>query len=189
VGVLGCVTVGVVRSFYLATDEQIRELVLAPDKYASIDAFLGVAKQSWGDPGCACVDKAWAGLHFLLAWPEGRGGPPLDFLRYGAEHAELVGDVGYGRAHAFRAAETEAIAGALRGVTPWTLRVRFDPRRMDELGIYPRIWIASEIDLADTTQRDLDRENRDYLIGHFVRLKRFLRAAARKGLGVVTFSH
>jgi hypothetical protein len=187
---------GMVRTFHRATDDQISQLVVAPDKWAAFDAFLEQAEKNNDDSESAYLDKAWDALHFLLTGGHS-GGPPLDFIRYGAKRSQAIGDMGYGLAHAFASDEVKRIADALAAITPEDLQRRYDPALMAELEIYPDgMWLET-CDVEPETGRmvnlespaEVDEENLDYLLGHFRSLKSFILKAAADGMGVVTYMH
>lgn len=116
------------------------------------------------------LDKAWHGLHYLLSGAAEPLPGPLGQAIFGG--TEIGDDMGYGRARCFTAAEAAEIAGALR--TPGlenTLRGRFDPDAMEQLGIYPAgVW----------------DEGPDWLIAAFRDLRDFYSAASAAGQAVVT---
>lgn len=92
-----------------------------------------------GEGHAADLDKAWHGLHFLLAGTAEAGNPPLDFLAVGGEEIGDV-DVGYGPARALRPKLVSEIAAKLEGLSDAALSARFDGSVMTEQQIYPDIW-------------------------------------------------
>ncbi|MEW6710245.1 MAG: YfbM family protein [Candidatus Riflebacteria bacterium] len=120
------------------------------------------------------LDKAWHGIHFMLTGSDWEGDPPLNFLVAGGTEVGNI-DVGYGPARVFRSAEVAKMNSALDEVTEEFLRTRFQPDVMMKKEIYPTIW-------------DRDPENDDtfdYLLEYFRELKKFIRLAVAKGLGLV----
>jgi hypothetical protein len=121
------------------------------------------------------VDKAWAGIHYLLTGTAWEGDPPLNFILGGTEIGNV--DVGYGPARALTSDEVRGLAEALDALPPDELRQRFDPTQMMELRVYPEIW-------------DRDPEEDDtlgYLIGHYTDLRNFVRHTADSGFGLIVY--
>lgn len=116
------------------------------------------------------VDKAWHGIHFLLAgnaWE----------TTAGAGEAVLGGepvgeDAGYGPARLLGPEQVRTVAAALTPITVDTLRSRYDGPALEDAEVYPQIW--DEEDVFDT-----------YLAPNFTRLRDFYRAAADAGQAVL----
>jgi hypothetical protein len=121
------------------------------------------------------IDKAWAGLHFLLTGTEDGGEPPLNALLVGGETVESD-DLESG-ARLFTSAQVRALDSALGAVDRQVLLQRYDPAAMTALGLYPQIW-----DRADERSA-----NFDYLLYHFKALKEFVAKAANSGLGLAIY--
>lgn len=84
------------------------------------------------------VDKAWHGIHYLLAGDAWGGEPPLANVVLGG--TEIGEDVGYGPARYLNADEVRAAADALKDITPDVLRSRYIASELSENEIYPEIW-------------------------------------------------
>jgi hypothetical protein len=122
------------------------------------------------------IDKSWQGIHFLLTGRAFEGDPPLNFILGGGEWLGDV-DVGYGPARALRSGEVRAIADALNGVRPDSLRERFDPKTMMDEGVYPEIW-----------DRDpAEDDTLGYLLEYFDDLQAFIRRRAERGEGMLVY--
>jgi hypothetical protein len=116
------------------------------------------------------IDKAWHGIHFLLTAEPWSGKPPfVDVLMGGKEIGE---DNGYGHPRIVSPDQVRAVAAALGPLTRDELAARFDADAMKAAEIYPQIW--HEGDGA-----------RDYLMGHYVRLRDFYIGAAKRGDAVL----
>ena len=116
------------------------------------------------------LEKAWHGLHYLLCGAAEPVPGPLGQSVLGG--TEIGGDMGYGPARCFTAADTVKIAQALQepGLES-ILRGRFDAAQMEQIGIYPGgIW----------------DEGPDWLIAAFRELRDFYAAASAAGQAVVT---
>lgn len=115
------------------------------------------------------LDKAWHGLHYLLCGAAEPAPGPLGQAVFGGE--EIGDDMGYGPARYFTVAKTSEIAQALQALGESTLRGRFDPDAMEQLGLYPGGW---------------QHEGPDWLIDAFRKLRDFYAAASADGQAVVT---
>ena len=186
---------GIEQTLYRATDAQISELVAAADTGVAFDAFLERAQNDRDDSRSASIDKAWHALHFLLRTSDGSGGPPPDFLSYGAKRSRSIGVVGCGLAHAFTSGEVKRIAAALAVVTPEDLRRRNDPYLTAEFEVHPALWWLEACEADPETGRLVNLETSpgtdgrtlDDLLEIFARLKAFVLSAAADGKGVVTY--
>jgi hypothetical protein len=85
------------------------------------------------------LDKAWAGIHFLLtgnAWPVSPG--PFSWAIFG-DH-EIGEDNGYGPARYLTPEQVKSIADALEDISEEKLKQGFNPGEMDK-DVYPMgIW-------------------------------------------------
>jgi hypothetical protein len=116
------------------------------------------------------LDKAWHGLHFLLAdsaWET------VD----GAGEAVLGGDpigedVGYGPARLLTPEKVHVVAAGLRDLGVDTLRGRYDAATLTAAQIYPDIW--EEPDVFDS-----------YLAPNFARLREMFVRASAEGQAVL----
>ena len=125
-----------------------------------------------GDRGAnhISLDKAWHGLHYLLCGAAEPAPGPLGQAVFGGD--EIGDDMGYGPARCFTVAKTSEIAQALQAPgLESTLRGRFDPNAMEQLGLYPGGWL---------------HEGPDWLIDAFQKLRDFYAAASAEGQAVVT---
>ncbi|MEV4702383.1 YfbM family protein [Actinoplanes sp. NPDC049316] len=132
------------------TSEQARDLATDP----SLLETRGEAEVD--------LDKAWHGIHFLLAGNAWETTP-------GAGEAVLGGDpIAEEEGHDARLLtpdQVAAIAAGLRDVDAAALRSRYDAAALKEAEIYPGIW--DEDDVLDT-----------YLLPNFDKLRSFYLTAA-----------
>lgn len=127
-----------------------------------------------GEGHAADLDKAWHGLHFLLAGTAEAGNPPLDFLAVGGEEIGDV-DVGYGPARALRPKLVSEIAAKLERLSDADLSARFDGSAMTEQEIYPDIW-----------NRDPKEDDTlSYLLENVAELRAAVSESARRQHGLV----
>src|SRR5688572_30195408 len=116
------------------------------------------------------LDKAWAGIHFLLTGePEPGRRPsttPLGWAVGGSE-AELAGTLHQVAPRVVGQAAVRAVKDALRGIDGDELRRRFDPDALERADVYPdRLWRQDDA--------------LDYLVGHFDELAWFYKLAASR---------
>lgn len=114
--------------------------------------------------------KSWHGLHYLLTGGDAEGDWPLDFL-YGG--GTTVGGEG-GSSRVLTSSQVREVAAALSQVSDDDLRARFDPVKMEEMGIYPQGWDR-------TPAEELFR----YLREQFGELKQFIEGAAEQGRALI----
>jgi Domain of unknown function (DUF1877) len=117
------------------------------------------------------IDKAWHGVHYLLC---GKAEPGSDLASQAIMGGTEVGeDLGYGPARYFDANEVAAIARELsRPNLEAEMDARWDPDKMESLGIYPGQFIATE--------------DRQWLMDSFRKLRQFYVDASAAKLAVVT---
>lgn len=103
-------------------------------------AALGLTPSDFGQP--ISIQKAWHGLHFLLAgttWEpsEGAGSAVLG-------GSEIGDDLGYGPLRALADSQVAVIAGALESITPTELAGKYQIDTMEAQEIYPGGWSDTE---------------------------------------------
>lgn len=160
---------GIVACFTALAPGELARLRAHPD---DIDQFLYPDDGDGEPPHYLHLDKAWHGLHYLLTGEaEGR---PLALALAITGGAEFGEEVGYGPARYVTAGEVAAVAAALAGVTPDTLRERFNPREMEARDIYPEIiWVRDE------------EHALEYVLDAFADLQKFYADAAARGDAVI----
>ncbi|HYR09588.1 MAG TPA: YfbM family protein [Longimicrobium sp.] len=121
------------------------------------------------------VDKAWHGLHYLFTGTAWESAGPAGYLLSGGEPIGDV-DVGYGAARAIHSPGVQRFADFLASFDREELLRRYDPSRMKELDIYPKIW-------------DDEGEGGafDYLWEYFQVLCDFVAEAARRRSGMIIY--
>ncbi len=147
----------------LATFERLRT---SPNE---LQAFL-YPDNSDGEPEhAAWVDKAWHGIHYLLAGDADFVDTPAGWAIMGG--TELGKDKGWDQVRWLTPDNVRLVAAALPEVQVFSNR--YAPEAMNRHAIYPEgIWV-----------RDGDNA-RDYLIEHYETLLAFYRDAAVRGDGV-----
>jgi hypothetical protein len=121
------------------------------------------------------VAKAYHGLHYLLTGTAYEGEPPLSWAIFG--DAELGADLGVGGSSFLAPDQVRQVAAALAVITEPALRQRFDPQRMQALGIYPDVmWVRDGQDALD------------WVLTHFKPLVHFYAGVAERGQGLVLYT-
>jgi hypothetical protein len=121
------------------------------------------------------LDKAWHGVHYLLAGtaepgPELRSQAVLGGVELGDDPE---GFSGYGPARYFGAARVRELSDELRRPEVETeAAARFDPAKMSQLHIYPG-WRAGE-------------QDKEWLMDAFQRLRDFYSSTAAQGRAIIT---
>jgi hypothetical protein len=138
----------------------------------SIFAFIENGEASHRD-----LDKAWHGIHFLLAGEPWGGALPASTLLIGGKPIGDV-DLGYGPARALTPDEVRAFHAHVAAISPDAFDARFDAKSLLDGKVYPTIW-----------DRDLNGEpdGRPYLNEYFQILKDFLARAVEQGDGVILY--
>lgn len=119
------------------------------------------------------VDKAWHGIHYLLVGDAWDGEPPLANVVLGG--TEIGGDVGYGSARYLTADAVQAVADALRDITPESFRARYVASELSQNDIYPEIW------------DDPDDDAVGYLAYWYETLRAYYLDAAAKGHAMLKY--
>lgn len=162
-----------IGNFLLVSDEDISELLAAPE---TIQSFLERRVYEVDEPADHVdVDKAWHALHFLLTGSAWEGTAPLDFIAVGGE---AIGDedVGYGPARALRSRDVVALDRALEKVPTSELVRRYDAAKMEELEIYPGGW---------STLNPAAGDEFGYFSGAYDDVRALVRRAAQDGRGLL----
>jgi hypothetical protein len=121
------------------------------------------------------VDKAWHGLHYLFTGTAWEGEEPATYICSGGEPIGDM-DVGYGVARALRSPQVQRFADFLSSFDREELLRRYDPQRMLELGIYPKMW-----------GKEGEGRAFDYLWEYFQVLRDFVAEAARRRSGMIIY--
>jgi Domain of unknown function (DUF1877) len=121
------------------------------------------------------LDKAWHGVHYLLA---GTAEPGSELRSQAVLGGVELGDdpegfSGYGPARYFRAARVRELSEELRRPeVEGEAGARFDPAKMSQLNIYPG-WRAGE-------------QDKEWLMDAFRRLRDFYSNASAQGRAIIT---
>ncbi len=157
---------GMCAQFFRIDDDKVAAMLSNPKE------IYGFAEDIDADgPDYLDIDKAWAGIHFLLTGDPYGGDLPLGFILSGPPIGDE--DLGMGPALAKRAETVKSISDALEVVTEETLKERFDNDEMIGEGIYA---------MGGHPGDDLE-----YLTSNFIALKAFIKAAADSGSGIIHY--
>jgi len=119
------------------------------------------------------VDKAWHGIHYLLAGDAWAGEPPLANVVLGG--TEIGDDVGYGPARYLTVDEVQAAADALKDIPPEKFRARYVASELSKNRIYPEIW------------DDADEDAIGYLTTWYETLREYYIDAATQGHAMLKY--
>ncbi len=161
---------GMVGCFAAVAPETLQRL---RDDPSLIDGYLHPDDGDSDPPNCIDVDKAWHGIHYLLAGCADVGIEPQKPQSSAVLGGEEVGDdIGYGPARFMGPEQVRSVAAWLPDDT--VFKSRFDPQAMERSGIYPEaIWV-----------RDGDGAL-DYLLENYRELVAFYKSAAERGDGAI----
>lgn len=147
------------------------ELSALIDDPSSVEAFIYPEDEEHENN--LDVDKAWHGIHYLLAGDTAEGQPPLANAVLGG--TEIGDDVGYGPARYLTVDEVRAVADALRDITPEKFRTRYVAAELLKNEIYPEIW------------NDADDGAIGYLTTWYEALRDYYIEAASKGRAMLKY--
>ncbi|MFJ9847984.1 YfbM family protein [Streptomyces sp. NPDC101150] len=157
---MGAVFMGMVISFTRVTPEELNR---AEKDHEWASEFLWKVDELRPDNPEAYLDKAWAGLEFLL----GAADASIEFLMDGYQIDDDGTLFSWGVEH------VQGVAKRLRAL-PWErLATHYDPVRMTEEGVYPNVWDPE------------DEGELEYLKGAYETLVSFFDATARLESGAL----
>lgn len=119
------------------------------------------------------LEKAWAGITFVLCGQELNNENPLCYLESGGQS---IGDiqVGWGPARAFKSDDVRRWDTALSEISEDDFKKRYDADALAAVSVYPRIWQDRDGSL-------------DYLLHYFSKLKTVVSSASENTLGLVVW--
>lgn len=122
------------------------------------------------------IDKAWDGIIFLLT---GQGlanaDHPLLSVLFSGQVIDEDQDLGYGPAHYLTPEQVVDLNNRISKITVEDLKKNYDPKRMEELEVYPSIW------------EDEGDDAFDYLSEYFEVVQEVYGEAAKNGEAIITF--
>lgn len=120
------------------------------------------------------IDKSWDGIHYLLTGRSvGDNTHPLTKVFFSGQLVDTDQDLGNGPAHFVTPEQVKEINAQISKLTRDELAIRYDPKKMSSLHIYPNIWEMDEV--------------LDYLLEYFESVQELYALAAQNDEAVVTF--
>lgn len=154
-------------AYYVTLDDG--ELAGILEGKQDVEEFLSFTMEN--EERCIDIDKAWAGIHFLLCGRPFEGEKPLFNAVLGGTPVGEE-DLGYGPARILAAAEVRELAQALEGIDLLDRKEAFLSGVLGNAEIYPGY---------------KDEEDLNYLDYYFARLKAFIAGAAGAGLNLLLY--
>ena len=154
---------GMIGQFQTVSADQLDNILKAPHAIADFLYKPGADKSERID-----VDKAWHGIHFLLAGTTWEANNTAgEAVMGGRVVAEI--DLGMGPCRYHTVERVREISSELEKLAPDTLKPRFDPAAMMQNAIYPMMWDQN------------DPDDLKYLISNYRKLQKFYMEAGQKG--------
>jgi hypothetical protein len=162
---------GMVLSIVQFSATKLEEYIDNPQKFEN---DLGSLEKNKNDIP-VYLDKSWEAVHFILTGNKiGNGEPPLSLAVYGLHFFDEGQDLGMGPACYLFPDQVKVINSILEGWDESFVKERYNPEKMDQIGIYPTFWKK-------------DPTLIDYVSDNFKKLKRFYKDAALKGNAVASY--
>lgn len=127
------------------------------------------------DPMLVDIDKAWAGILFLLTGQNIDSlNHPLAKVFFNDKVIDADQDMGYGPANYLTPAEVSEINNQISKISTQDFKKNFDAKKMEELEVYPTIW-------------DEGDEAFVFLSEYFKTLQKAYSDAAQNNQAIITF--
>jgi hypothetical protein len=131
--------------------------------------------QGLEDPKLVDLEKAWAGILFLLTGKNINDlTHPLARVLFSENLIDEDQDLGYGPANYLTPKEVSELNAQISSISSEDLKQNFNPKQMTELEIYPTIW-------------DEGDDAFDYLNQYFKIMQETYSDAAKNGEAIITF--
>ncbi|HUC80678.1 MAG TPA: YfbM family protein [Flavisolibacter sp.] len=128
------------------------------------------------NPNLVDIDKSWDGILFLLTGKNvANTDHPLAKILFSGQLIDEGQDLGYGPAHYLTPEQVKELNDQIATITIPDLKQKYDPKRMEELEVYPTIWEAE------------DDDGFDYLSEYFKELQQVYSTAAKNSEAIITF--
>jgi hypothetical protein len=150
---------------------------------ADLDAYLNdsslleesVYNDEVENPNLVDLDKSWDGILFLLTGQNvANTEHPLAKVLFSGQLIDEEQDLGYGPAHYLTPEQVVELNAQIANISIADLKQKYDPKKMNEIEVYPSIW-------------DEGDEAFDYLAQYFKDLQQVYADAAKNGEAVITF--
>jgi hypothetical protein len=128
------------------------------------------------NPNLVDIDKSWDGILFLLTGQNVANlDHPLAKVLFSGQLVDEEQDFGYGPAHYLTPEQVKVLNNQISIITDADLKQKYDPKKMEELEVYPTIW------------EEEGDEAFDYLSEYFKELQQVYSSAAKNGEAIITF--
>ncbi|MBP7642294.1 MAG: YfbM family protein [Saprospiraceae bacterium] len=125
--------------------------------------------------GLVDLDKTWDGIIFLLTGQNSeRSNHPLLKVLFSGQYVDPEQDMGDGPAHYLTPAQVADLNAQISKITIADLRLKYDPEKMDMMGIYPSIW-------------DEGGDAFDYIADGFSTLQKVFQEATANNEAIISF--
>ena len=123
------------------------------------------------------LDKSWDGINYILTGNivGAIENEPNELQRalFSFQIIDEEQDLGYGPAHYLNPSQVKATNSELEKITDGLLKSKINGSTMNEIGIYPEIWMESE--------------SREFLIESFKAFKAFYKKASENNEAIITY--
>ena len=124
------------------------------------------------EPNLIDIDKAWAGIIFLIDKQTIYDGP--DSILFGRRVIDRKQDLGYGPAYYFTPDQVKESNERISRISEEELRNNYDPKAMMVAEVYPEVWEDEEVGF-------------DYLLSFFKKVQDFYAKASSNNEAIITF--
>ncbi len=154
------------------SEQKLKEYIAQPQ---SFENDLPELESSPADK-CCSLDKSWEAIHFILTGTNiGKGKQPLSMTVYSEQFFDEEQDLGMGPASYLKPEQVIEISNLLNEFDRTKVQERYDPIRMDEIGIYPTFWSKNPDGLFE------------YVFETFSELQSFFKDASSKRHSIASY--
>ena len=127
-----------------------------------------------GDPNQVDIDKAWAGIIFLLTGESFEHSThPLLKAFFSGQEIDQEQDLGYGPGQYLTPDQVKEMNGQISEITIDELSSKYDPKKLSEAEVYPNVWEKDDM--------------LSYLTEYFETVQEVYAEAAAKDEAIITF--
>lgn len=126
------------------------------------------------DSNLVDIDKSWEGILFLLTGQNLENSDhPLARTLFSGQLVDEDQDLGYGPAQYLTPDQVKEVNAEISKITIDEISKNYDPKKMNELGIYPNVWN--------------EEESLEYLTDYFKTVQEVYSKAAQNNQAIITF--
>ena len=126
------------------------------------------------DPNLVDIDKAWAGIIFLLTGQNfDNATHPLSKVLFSEQFIDEEQDLGYGPAQYLTPEQVKELNDQISKISIEELSKKYDAKKMIELEVYPNVWE--------------NEEEVSYLTDYFETIQEVYAEASKNGEAIITF--